>query len=290
MSELLQLAQAQIEKSLPEVLERIQTAQKSDGPETGHQMPEILAEAMSYAVLTPGKRLRPALVFGGAKAVGGKTEDALPAACAVEMVHAYSLVHDDLPALDNDDLRRGKPSCHKAFGEATAVLTGDALLTEAIGLVVDARPLGKGNNVTPARRAQAALELTRAIGAAGMVGGQQDDLAYQDQKLTADTLRTIHRRKTGRLIQASIVLGAIFGGGNVKQIASLRAFGAEIGLAFQLVDDILDQDGVAEAQGDAATREEAQRCTQEALDHLTLFGRRAQGLRQIARLMAERTK
>lgn len=286
--ELLALAVARVEPALETALGRCQEALPTDGPTSGHVAPEVLLEAMRYAVLSPGKRLRPALVLGAARAVGGGVDDALPAACAVEMVHAYSLVHDDLPALDDDDERRGQPSCHIKFGEATALLAGDALLTEAFAVLGDDRPFRSGGGVPPGRRIKAVSELARAIGAAGMIGGQIDDLEAERSPPDRATMETIHRRKTGRLIQVSVVLGALFGGGAAAQIRALRAFGSDLGLAFQLVDDVLDGDGAVALDGEDAVREEAREITARALQSLQPFGRRGQALRKVAKDMAER--
>ncbi|MEL6185963.1 MAG: polyprenyl synthetase family protein [Myxococcota bacterium] len=287
-SDLLSLALSRVDPALQEALERCRESLATDGPPLAHLVPETLVEAMRYAVLSPGKRLRPALVLGAAKAVGGEPDDALPAACAVEMVHAYSLVHDDLPALDDDDERRGQPSCHVKFGEATALLAGDALLTEAFALLGDPRPFRKGRPVPAGRRIQGVAELARAIGAAGMIGGQVDDLAVGASPEDRRTLEAIHRRKTGRLIQASVALGAIFGGGSATQVRALRTFGTDLGLAFQLVDDVLDGDGAVALDGETAVREEAREVTERAMGALQPFGRRAQALRKVARDMAER--
>lgn len=286
---LLDLAQARVEPALIEALERIGAPLPADGPAGAHAVPARLAEAMKYAVTSPGKRLRPALVLGGAHAVGAEVDDVLPAACAVEMVHAYSLVHDDLPALDDDDTRRGLPACHKKFDEATALLAGDALLTEALALVADPRPLAGGRPIDAARRAAATTELARAIGAAGMVGGQQDDVTLGEDATRAQ-LYTIHRRKTGRLIAASVALGAIVGGGSDEDIAALRAFGADIGLAFQLVDDILDADGVVPHVGNDAARQEAVELTVRATERLQRFEGRGAPLAEVAEQMAERIR
>ncbi len=288
--ELLRLAERMVEPALAEALDWLGRPLPSDGAPEGHAVPARLLEAMRYAVFSPGKRLRPALVLGSARAVNARLEDVLPAACAVELVHAYSLVHDDLPPLDDDDFRRGQPSCHKKFGEATALLAGDALLTEALTLVALGQPLGGGEEVAAHRRARAAAELGRGIGAAGMVGGQLDDIESEAKPASADHLRSIHRRKTGRLIQASSVLGAIYGGGAADAIEALRGFGGEIGLAFQLVDDALDGDGVAAIEGVEAARAEAAGATERALRQLGGLGPSAAPLAELARAMAERTR
>jgi geranylgeranyl diphosphate synthase type II len=249
-----------------------------------------LLEAMRYAIFSPGKRLRPALVLGSARAVNGRLEDVLPAACAVEMIHAYSLVHDDLPSIDDDDFRRGQPSTHRKFGEATALLAGDALLTEALALVAQGRPLGGGTEVHAERRARAAGELGRSIGAAGMVGGQLDDIESGAKPVDGEQMRSIHRRKTGRLIQASSAIGAIYGGGTADSVDALRRFGSEIGLAFQLVDDALDGDGVAAIEGAHVARHEAAEATARALAELARFGPSGEPLIALARAMADRVR
>lgn len=289
MIDLLALAVDRVQPALQEALDRIGVASGADGPPGAHVVPERLLAAMRYAVTSPGKRLRPALVLGGALAVDAHVDDALAAACAVEMVHAYSLVHDDLPALDDDDTRRGLPACHREFDEATALLAGDALLTEALALLADPRPLGQGRPIDAARRAEATTELARAIGAAGMVGGQQDDITL-GANASREQLYTIHRRKTGRLIAASVALGAIVGGGTPEDVEALRAFGADIGLAFQLVDDILDGDGVVPHVGDEAARSEAIDLTARATARLERFGERGRPLAEVADRMAERLR
>ena len=288
--ELLRLAERMVEPALHEALDRLGEPLPSDGPPEGHAVPARLLEAMRYALFSPGKRLRPALVLGSARAVNGRLEDVLPAACAVEMIHTYSLVHDDLPMLDDDDFRRGQPSCHKKFDEATALLCGDALLTEALALVAFGRPLGGGEEVRAERRARAAGELARAIGAAGMVGGQLADIESEAKPVSGRELRSIHRRKTGRLIQASSVLGAIYGGGTADAVDALRRFGAEVGLAFQLVDDALDGDGVALLEGAHVARTEAVAATDRALAELSRFGAAGEPLAALASAMVERVR
>lgn len=286
--DLLSLAQARVNPALSEALDRLGEALPADGHPLGHIAPESLVEAMKYALLAPGKRLRPALVFGGLLAVDGAPDDGLPAACAVEMVHAYSLVHDDLPALDNDDERRGQPSCHIKYGEATALLAGDALLTEAFAVLSAPRTFEAGQPVAAEYRLAALSEFARAVGAAGMVGGQVDDIAAEARPADNRRLEMIHRRKTGRLIQASVVMGGLYGGGSASQIAALRTFGAELGLAFQLIDDILDGDGAVHLRGPETVRTEAQAVTQRALDALQDFGEAGVGLKALAQTMAKR--
>ncbi len=225
--------------------------------------PSRLGDAMRYAVLAPGKRLRPALVLMAAEACGGEMDSAMPGAVAVEMIHAYSLIHDDLPAMDDDDLRRGRPTCHIEFDEPTAILAGDALIAEAFSHLA--------NQIEdPNRIVEAVRTLSKAAGAAHLVGGQADDLAAerdgkdeinQDVKLaskafTSDSiaadlafLESIHHRKTGALIAASLDLGAILGGGTNDQRDALAQYASLVGLAFQVVDDLLDFTSDAESMG-----------------------------------------
>jgi geranylgeranyl diphosphate synthase type II len=214
-------------------------------PEEG--CPPALLEAMRYSLLAPGKRLRPLLVVLAAEACGGPTAGALPAACAVEMVHTYSLIHDDLPAMDDDDLRRGQPTCHKRFGEALAILAGDGLLTRAFQVLAEGYP--------PATAAACCRELARGAGMAGMVGGQVDDLAWEKGGGTLADLEDLHLRKTGALFRACLRLGAWAalgeqpGGPSPVLLASLDTYGRCFGLAFQITDDLLDVEGSALATG-----------------------------------------
>ena len=211
---------------------------------SGEAAPRLVA-AMRHALLAPGKRLRPALVLWAADACGGSWADAAGAAIAVEMIHAYSLVHDDLPAMDDDDLRRGRPTCHKAFDEATAILCGDALQALAFETLAREMP--------PATAARGCLVLARAAGAEALVGGQADDLAAERGWIADMTaapaadqvawLERIHRRKTGALFLAALELGGLSAGASAAQLAMLAAYGRAFGLAFQIADDILDAEG-----------------------------------------------
>ena len=201
----------------------------------GGDAPADLGVAMRYAVLDGGKRLRPMLVLAAAEAVGGRMEAALRAACAVELIHAYSLVHDDMPCMDNDVLRRGKPTVHVKFGEAGALLAGDALQALAFELLT---PEGEG--VPEAMQARLCRLLAHAAGCAGMAGGQAIDLASVGLKLNEDQLRHMHRLKTGALLQASVLMGAACGDVSSQARLAMADYGAAIGLAFQVVDDILD--------------------------------------------------
>ena len=196
--------------------------------------PAGLGAAMRYAVLAGGKRLRPLLVLAACEAVGGDRNAAIRAACAVELIHAYSLVHDDMPCMDNDVLRRGKPTVHVQFGEAQAMLAGDAM--QALAFEV----LTPEEGMAPALQARLCALLARAAGFAGMAGGQAIDLASIGQSLDEPTLRDMHRRKTGMLLQASVMMGAACGKASAATLAALNDYGAAIGLAFQVVDDILD--------------------------------------------------
>ena len=214
-------------------LERWVTTDAPDGLD--HGAPAELVQAMRYAVLDGGKRLRPLLVLAACEAVQGNTQAALRAACAAELIHAYSLVHDDMPCMDNDVLRRGKATVHVKFGEATALLAGDALQALAFALLTP-----DAGRVPATMQAALCRLLARAAGCAGMAGGQAIDLASVGCALNENQLRTMHQLKTGALLQGSVLMGAACGAPSAAQIAALQAYGAAIGLAFQVVDDILD--------------------------------------------------
>lgn len=216
--------------------------------------PKPLFEAMRYAALGPGKRLRPALCLAACAAAGGDDEAALNPACALEMVHAFSLVHDDLPAIDDDDLRRGRPTAHKAFGEAVAILAGDALFAHAFSTVVAP---GVGVVPPPAIAARLVAELAKAVGVEGVVAGETADILAEGRAVDAAELESIHVRKTGVLIAASARMGAIAGGAEEADVDSLGAFGARIGLAFQIADDVLNETGSAEQLGKAVGSDRA---------------------------------
>ncbi|MBI1848854.1 MAG: polyprenyl synthetase family protein [Planctomycetes bacterium] len=204
--------------------------------------PSSVHQAMRYSALAGGKRLRPILVWLAGEAAGASEPQVLPAACAVELVHAYSLIHDDLPAMDDDDFRRGKPTCHRAFGEAIAILAGDALLTRAFDLLASA-PL------PPDRIAAMIVVLARAAGTDGMVGGQVSDLEAEGRPPDEKMLERIHRLKTAALFGASAELGAWAAGADEKMRSALHRFGEELGLAFQILDDLLDETGTSEETG-----------------------------------------
>ena len=273
--------------------------------------PRSLAEAIRYSLLGPGKRLRPQLVLLASEACGGGVEAAMPAACAVEMIHCYSLVHDDLPAMDNDDLRRGRPTCHKAFGEATAILVGDALLARAFEVLAsEIEP--------PAVAAQCVATLGRAAGASALVGGQAADLAMtegvvahestSDRVGTLPRLQSIHRRKTGALFVASLELGGIVAKATPEQLDALSNYGRTVGLAFQITDDLLDVAGSQSATGKRVAKDadrgkltfpallgidESRRRAEELVDQacamIELFGPKAEPLRRVARFVRSRT-
>src|ERR1700693_5708088 len=197
--------------------------------------PATIHRAMRYSLFAGGKRIRPLLAMAAAEAVSDNPEGIENAACALELIHTYSLIHDDLPALDNDDLRRGRPTCHKVFGDAMAILAGDALLTLAFEV------LAKLPDVDGERRILLVSELATASGTVGgMIGGQVNDLEGEGQHPTAHLLESIHRAKTGALLGASVRMGAIYAGADAEQLAALTNFGEHVGLAFQIVDDILD--------------------------------------------------
>ncbi|KAG8389968.1 hypothetical protein BUALT_Bualt01G0034600 [Buddleja alternifolia] len=214
--------------------------------------PPTIHEAMRYSLLAGGKRIRPMLCIAACEAVGGHHSAAMPAACAVEMIHTMSLIHDDLPCMDNDDLRRGKPTNHKVFGQGVAVLAGGALFVLAIEHIATAT-----TGVAPNKVLAAVRELAKAGGAEGLVAGQAVDLSCtgNNQNVELETLEYIHLRKTAALFEASVVLGAIFGGGSHEQVEKLRIFARKIGLLFQVVDDILDVTRSSEELGKTAGKD-----------------------------------
>jgi geranylgeranyl diphosphate synthase type II len=232
LAPLLSQLRGEIEPALAACLERLSP-----------DCPARLQAAMEYSLLAPGKRLRPALVLMACEACGGTRAAALPAACAMEMIHTYSLIHDDLPAMDDDDLRRGRPTCHKQFDEATAILAGDALLTLAFEVLA--------RDVQPADIAAACcVDLASAAGAEGMVGGQMADLQAETAGVAdGAALEAIHRRKTGRLLCSAATMGGRIAGGSQKTLSNLRRYGECVGLAFQIADDLLDVEGDREKMG-----------------------------------------
>ncbi|RXY98599.1 polyprenyl synthetase family protein [Fictibacillus sp. S7] len=213
-------------------------------------IPSRLKEAMLYSLEAGGKRLRPILTLSVLEAFGQRAEIGMEAACALEMVHTYSLIHDDLPSMDDDDLRRGKPTNHKMFGEATAILAGDALLTMSFQLIAQSSTYTSGHKV------ELLSLLAEAAGAEGMVAGQTVDMESENMDLTLDELQSIHERKTGRLLEASVLFGAILANASEHDLAQLRAFSRHLGIAFQIQDDILDVMGDSELMGKLAGSDE----------------------------------
>jgi geranylgeranyl diphosphate synthase type II len=243
-------------------------------------LPARLHQAMRYSVFAGGKRLRPILIIAACEAVGGATERVLHAACAMEMIHTYSLIHDDLPAMDDDDFRRGRPTNHKVYGEAQAILAGDALLTEAFRLLADPQA---NRDLDPLVVLRVIETVARCAGSQGMVGGQVVDMESEGQPVDYATLQYIHTRKTGALFLASIQTGAWLGGGSEAQVAALTRFGESAGLAFQIADDILDIVGSQEEIGKDVGSDQARgKATYPALLGLSEARRRAEELRDLA--------
>jgi len=263
--------------------------------------PPPIFEAMRYSLFAGGKRLRPILLMAAAEAIGCSGHHYLHVACGLEMIHTYSLIHDDLPAMDNDDFRRGKPTNHKVFGEGMAILAGDGLLTQAFVTMLS-QP-----NVSPAVLLRAVREIAVAAGACGMVGGQAIDLVSEGQTIDADTLKFMHQAKTGALFKASLRAGAILAGGTEQQIQRLTEYAEQFGLAFQITDDILDVTGTQDKIGkpvgsdirnnkstyvsfyglDGAS-EMAKRAVASALAALRDFGKEADILRELVNYLLER--
>lgn len=257
--------------------------------------PVPLHQAIRYSVFAGGKRLRPILTIASFELVGGKGDEILPVACALEMIHTYSLIHDDLPCMDDDDLRRGKPTLHKVFGEGMAVLAGDALHALAFEL------LSKGKNP------QLTSEIAREIGTDGMVGGQAADLQAEGKKVSISEVNFIHSHKTGALMKASVRAGALLGGATGKKLKALTSYGEKFGLAFQIIDDILDATGRAEKLGKRTKADEskakatypkilgverskrrARKLLEEAKAELKIFSDHEQMLKDLADKMIER--
>ena len=241
LDEYLRDRRARIERSIGENLPPADT------------QPGVLHEAMRYAVLGGGKRIRPLLAIAAAEAVGADVDPLLIPFAALELIHTYSLVHDDLPSLDNDDLRRGRKTTHVVYGEAMGILTGDALLTEAFSWL--ARPV---ENIAPDRQLRAVATVAKAVDSTGLIGGQVADLEASGKSGDLAYLQFIHRNKTGKLITASVLLGGILGGASPDQLARLALYGSSLGLAFQIVDDLLDQEESSATLGKTAGKDRAQ--------------------------------
>lgn len=267
--------------------------------------PPILHQAMRYAILNGGKRLRPIMVLEGSRIAGGNPEELLMIACAIEMIHSYSLVHDDLPAMDDDDLRRGKPTCHKVFGEANAILTGDALLTGAFQLMARSIVLP---GIDPLKLLQVIQNIALAAGSEGMIGGQVMDLDMENKALDHKNLEKLHCLKTGALFKASLEAGAVLSGMDALGLEALDQYAHHFGLAFQITDDILDVNGDQILIGKPVGSDEknlkttyttlfgvegalemAQQCVDACQESLAIFGPEADFLRNLAKYTLHRT-
>ncbi len=272
-------------------------------PESDEYSADVV-KAMRYSLFAGGKRLRPILCIAGAEAVGGDAQSVLPVACALEMIHTYSLIHDDLPVIDNDDLRRGKPTNHRVFGEAMALLAGDGLLTKAFHLMAHKDPK---NRVKPSVSLKVIGLIATAAGYEGMVGGQVVDIQSEGKEGDSSIVEFIHTRKTGALIAASVSSGAILGGAEKDQLKALTSYGKDIGLAFQVADDILNVEGSSREMGKSVgsdvrqgkitfpavfglerSKEIQKTLVDRALEALKSFEERAGPLRQIARFIIKR--
>jgi geranylgeranyl diphosphate synthase type II len=270
------------------------------------EQPDRLLEAMTYSLLAGGKRFRSVLCVAAAEAVGGELEDVLPAACALEMVHTYSLIHDDLPAMDDDAMRRGQLTCHKAFDEATAILAGDALLTLAFQTLSSIESI---NEQQAAKWLHAIQLISHAAGYCGMIQGQMLDIGSEGSQLTLNELKSMHRLKTGALIEVSLRCGAELVGTNLGQIQMLESYARQIGLAFQVTDDILNVEGDPAIMGKAVGTDKlrhkstypsllgleesknfAGKLIENALQALESFDKKAEPLRAIARYIVERKR
>jgi len=274
-------------------------------PEAGDH-PKEIHEAVRYSVFAGGKRLRPILVLAAAEAAGGQVEHALVAAAAIELIHTYSLIHDDLPAMDDDDFRRGRPTCHKVYGEALAILAGDALLTQAFILLSGESP---APGIAGPARLRIINEIAQAAGSRGMVGGQVVDILQEDREVDLATLLYLHTHKTGSLIRVCLRVGGIISSAGSEQMEALTRYGDRIGLAFQIVDDILDLEGSLEALGKRAgsdlrkkkatfpgllgleeSRQRALSLVREAKHALGVFGDRGAALGAIADYVVARRR
>lgn len=294
----------QLQVYLEQQLLQIETALDNYLPGSSTR-PTRLHEAMRYSVLGGGKRIRPVLLLAACEAVGGSMKTAMPAACAIEMLHAYSLIHDDLPAMDNDDMRRGRPTNHKVFGEATAILAGDGLLTEAFILL---SRLDTMETLPATARLEMINLLATHAGTRGMVGGQMVDMEVEGTDIDLPTLEYVHTHKTGALIKAAVEIGAIIGGATQPQREALKRYAAAAGLAFQIADDILDIVAVpselgkhigSDQQRGKATypallglseaRRRADELKSMAIRALDLFGDEARPLRAIACYIVDRS-
>ena len=293
---------AELKRWIKRTRELVEKSLRSSVPGAATK-PATIHRAMRYSLLSGGKRLRPLLCCAASETCGGSARAALPAACAVEMVHAYSLIHDDLPCMDDDDLRRGKPTSHIVFGEGMAVLAGDALLTEAFAVLAQAKPRARHT------ASDLVAELARAAGSRGLIAGQVADLEAERRRPSEPTLHFIHAAKTGMLLRAALKLGAMCAGGSKAQIAALDRFGFALGLAFQIQDDILDATQSVKKLGKTAgkdatagkmtfpalyglekSRALAAQWTEDAIGALKVFGSKGRVLRALAEGLLTRDK
>ena len=290
---------------LNEKREIIESSLKKYFPEPQGYAADVI-KAMNYSLFAGGKRLRPILCVAGAEAVGGDEKDVIPMACALELIHTYSLIHDDLPVMDNDDMRRGKPTCHKVFGEAIALLAGDGLLTEAFRLMTETVLTER---LDPRTLLNVMGMIATAAGYDGMVGGQVVDIQMEGKEVDPGIVEFIHRRKTGALINASVSAGAFLGGGEENQVKAITSYGKNIGLAFQISDDILDIESDSQSLGKnvggdarkkkitypslfglSRSKEIREEMINLAIESLELFDHKADPLRHIARYIIERKR
>ena len=279
-----------VEESLKEIFSSLKTS------------PSVLRDSMGYMLFSHGKRIRPILAIAACEAQGKASDDLLPFACAVEMIHTYSLIHDDLPSLDNDDVRRGKPTCHKVYGEAMAILAGDGLLTEAFRIMADGR---YAERISPKIAKQVIFEVASAAGAEGMVAGQVMDVLYDGKEGTKNILEYIHSHKTTALIRASVRVGAIMGGAKTRALQKFTKYGECLGLAFQIMDDLLDVEGDEETVGKrlkkdsnkqtyvkhygvVASRIKLEQLTDEAIRSVQFLGENSAVLTELARFIGSR--
>lgn len=286
-----------IENYLEDRKTLIEEALKKFMPEPSGLAGDVIS-AMNYSLFAGGKRIRPILCIAGAEAVGGSADDVLPVACAIEFIHSYSLIHDDLPAMDNDDLRRGKPTNHKVFGEAVALLAGDGLLTLAFNLMAG---YGVDKKVEKTALLRVIELISSAAGYKGMVGGQVVDISYEGKNPEPAVVEYIHTHKTGAMIAASVTAGTILAGGNKEEVKSINRYGQQVGLAFQIADDILNIEGDRRAIGKEIGSDKVRgkitypsvfgiteskniqkRLIEQAIESLNRFDKRAEPLRELA--------
>lgn len=264
--------------------------------------PGILRDAMEYMLLSNGKKIRPILAIAACEAKGQNPDDYLPCFCTLEMIHTYSLIHDDLPCVDNDDMRRGRPTCHKAFGEAVAIMAGDGLLTEAFRVLADPR---FSERISPRIARKIVYEIAYAAGTEGMVGGQVMDIIYENKEGTKNILHYIHSHKTAAMLRAAVRVGALAGEARARELKNFTRYGEAIGLAFQVMDDILDAEGDEELVGkklkkDAnkqtyvkhygilASKLKLEQLVDEAVKSVAFLGENGRILEDIARFIGNR--